>query len=602
MPERESEQTSARSFLTNKQVEPPCMEEQMAAQAEQAQAGASMRVVDGWHAIDWRAVAYNVKRLQARIVKATQSGKHGKAKALQWVLTHSFSARAEAVRRVTENSGKHTAGVDGVTWRTPDRKIEAVRNTGRRRGYKPLPLRRIYIPKASNPAKLRPLGIPTMRDRAEQALHLLGLDPIAETIQDANSYGFRRERSPADAIQQCFNALGKRHSPEWVLEGDIKACFDEISHDWLLEHIPMHRKTLGQWLKAGYIERSALHATDAGTPQGGIISPVLANLALDGMEKTLRAAYPLSNQKGRRGKVNLVRFADDFIVTAATREILANEVRPMLEAFLHQRGLRLSDEKTHITHIDDGFDFLGQNIRRFQGTKLIITPSKRSVSAVKRRIHEVIKRNCAASGEELIRQLNPIMRGWCNYHRHVCSSRTFWKLTDYVFHRLISWARRKHRGKNMVYFKTRYFADRGGHAWVFSVARQRADGMLERVYLEYPSHIHIERHVKVKSDANPYDPAWESYFEARGFSRTRDAFAGRIDLETLHRRQQGVCQRCGQAITPETGWERHHVQWRVFGGTDALDNLCLLHPNCHRQLHSQAGRLDRRRDLADGLS
>lgn len=414
MPERESEQTSARSFLTNKQVEPPCMEEQMAAQAEQAQAGASMHVVDGWHAIDWRAVAYNVKRLQARIVKATQSGKHGKAKALQWMLTHSFSARAEAVRRVTENSGKHTAGVDGVTWRTPDRKIEAVRNTGRRRGYKPLPLRRIYIPKASNPAKLRPLGIPTMRDRAEQALHLLGLDPIAETIQDANSYGFRRERSPADAIQQCFNALGKRHSPEWVLEGDIKACFDEISHDWLLEHIPMHRKTLGQWLKVGYIERGVLHATDAGTPQGGIISPALANLALDGMEKMLRSAYPLSNQKGRRGKVNLVRFADDFIVTAATREILANEVRPMLEAFLHQRGLRLSDEKTHITHIDDGFDFLGQNIRRFQGTKLIITPSKRSVSAVKRRIHEVIKRNCAASGEELIRQLNPIMRGWCN--------------------------------------------------------------------------------------------------------------------------------------------------------------------------------------------
>src|SRR5258708_20840534 len=238
-----------------------------------------------WQSIDWNAVHKNVRRLQARIVQATKEGKWGKVKALQHLLTHSFSGKALAVKRVTENQGKNTPGVDKVTWETPQKKATAITSL-KQRGYHPLPLRRIYIPKSNG--KKRPLGIPTMRDRAMQALYVLALDPISETLADPNSYGFRKGRSTADAIAQCFTLLSKKNKPQWILEGDIKACFDRIDHDWLLAHVPMDREILKKWLKSGYLQGSVFYPTEEGTPQGGIISPVLANLALDGMERLLR--------------------------------------------------------------------------------------------------------------------------------------------------------------------------------------------------------------------------------------------------------------------------------------------------------------------------
>lgn len=252
-------------------------------------AGAASHDEVNWHAIHWQKVHQDVRRLQARIVKAEQAGKRGKVKALQRLLTHSFSGKALAVRRVTENQGKRTAGVDGALWDTPAKKATAIQML-RRRGYQPQPLRRIYIPKRNG--KTRPLGIPTMLDRAMQALHLLALDPIAECHADPNSYGFRRERSTADAMEQCHTVLSNRGGAQWVFEGDIKACFDRISHAWLLAHVPMDKTILHQWLKAGFMERHVLHPTEAGTPQGGICSPVLANLALDGLETKLREKYP----------------------------------------------------------------------------------------------------------------------------------------------------------------------------------------------------------------------------------------------------------------------------------------------------------------------
>jgi RNA-directed DNA polymerase len=236
--------------------------------------GAVSNVTMNWTDIEWDEVHRNVRRLQARIVKATQEGRWGKVKALQRLLTRSFSGRALAVKRVTENRGKNTPGVDGEIWDTPAKKMKAVHEL-RSRGYRPQPLRRMYIPKSNG--KMRPLGIPTMKDRAMQALYLLALDPVAETLADPNSYGLRKERCQADAIARCFSNLSRRVSPEWILEGDIKSCFDRISHAWLLEHIPIERNVLHRWLKAGYMEQHILHPTEEGTPQGGIAKPRLAN-------------------------------------------------------------------------------------------------------------------------------------------------------------------------------------------------------------------------------------------------------------------------------------------------------------------------------------
>ena len=281
---------------------------------EEVATGAPFHGVTNWHDIDWESANHNVRRLQARIVQATQEKRWGKVKALQRLLTHSFSGKALAVRRVTENQGKNTPGVDKVTWNTPHKKINAVYSL-RQRDYHPQPLRRIYIPKKNG--KKRPLGIPVMKCRAMQALYLLALDAVAETTADPNSYGFRSQRSTADAIEQCFKALGKGYSPQWILEGDIKGCFDAISHDWLLTHIPMEKVMLRKWLKAGYMEKHVLHPTEEGTPQGGIISPVLANMTLDGLERKLAGLFPKTTVPGIAAKVNFVRYADDFI--GATR-------------------------------------------------------------------------------------------------------------------------------------------------------------------------------------------------------------------------------------------------------------------------------------------
>jgi len=289
-------------------------------------AGASSNKVSDWQAIDWPKVRRDVRRLQLRIAKAIRAGKYGKAKALSWLLTHSRSAKLLAVKRVTENKGAKTPGVDNQLWRTDRQKYAAVQNL-KRRGYRPLPLRRHYIPKKNG--KLRPLSIPTLRDRAMQALHALALKPIAETVGDRNSYGFREGRSCADAIGQSFCALAKSYAPVWVLEGDIKSCFDRISHKWLLANTPMDARILRQWLEAGYREKDQLFPTQQGTPQGGIISPLLANLTLDGMEKAIRSRIRI-----RHDQVNFIRYADDFVVTARTKETLEQIVKPAVVAFL----------------------------------------------------------------------------------------------------------------------------------------------------------------------------------------------------------------------------------------------------------------------------
>ena len=328
---------------------------------------------------------------------------------------------------MTENKGKKTPGVDGATWSTPIAKTKAILSLGRR-GYKVKPLRRVVIPKKNG--KTRPLGIPVMKDRAMQALHLLALSPVAETTADNHSYGFRPERATTDAREQCFAILAKRGSSQWVLEGDIKSCFDNISHEWLQNHVAMDKVILQKWLKAGFIYEKELFPTEAGTPQGGIISPTLANMTLDGLEAELQKELATS-KKGKfskklmsRSKVNFVRYADDFIITGRTKELLENKVKPIIEIFLKDRGLTLSVEKTKITHIDDGFDFLGWNIRKYDG-KLLTKPAKGNVAAILSKIRATVKENKQATQENLIRLLNPIIQGWANYHRGAVAKKTF---------------------------------------------------------------------------------------------------------------------------------------------------------------------------------
>lgn len=446
-----------------------------------------------WEAIDWKKVRTTVNRLQTRIAKATREGKWNRVKRLQYLLTHSYSAKLLAVRTVTQNRGARTPGIDGERWIQPSEKMRAaLRLTSKQ--YHAQPLKRIYIPKPGKDTK-RPLSIPTMYDRAMQALYALALQPVGETCADKRSFGFRLFRSAQDVTQYAFFCLRHPKSAPWILEGDIRGCFDNISHEWLKANIPMEPSVLNQFLKAGFVFEQKLYPTDKGTPQGGLISPILANMALEGIEKILDKMFP-------KMKVHFIRYADDFLVTTPTRDI-AEGIRECIRKFLAKRGLELSESKTQITHIDEGFDFLGWNFRKYHG-KLIIKPSQNSIGKITDKMREIIHKAAAWTQDELIKALNPVITGWANYHCHIVAKRAYQRLDAILWNMLWRWTKRRHSNKGRRWIARRYWHTEGTRNWVF-----KSDSATLLLFADTK----IRRHSMVKLDANPYLD--REYFLAR---------------------------------------------------------------------------------------
>ncbi|HEY8889774.1 MAG TPA: group II intron reverse transcriptase/maturase [Clostridium sp.] len=464
-------------------------------------------LADKWDSIDWIQVQNDVNRLQSRIAKATVKGDKNKAKQLQYLLTHSFSAKIYAVKKVTTNKGKKTSGVDKKLWSTSASKMKAVLKLNGKH-YRSKPLKRVYIAKKGKNKK-RPLGIPTMYDRAMQTLYALALEPIAETKGDNISFGFRQGRSAKDACEQIFNVLARKCSPTWILEGDIKGCFDNINHSWLQENIPMDKRIMKQFLESGFIYEGKLFPTDTGSPQGGAISSLYANMALDGLEKVIQDKYHrntkgnIENHYRAKTKVNLVRYADDFIITANTKEV-AVELKEVVSQFLETRGLVLSEEKTRITHINEGFDFLGWTFRKFK-EKLIVKPSKGSIKSLIRKCSTIIlKEGKACTQSDIIRRLNSVIRGWTNYHKHTVASQAFSYINNTLYYLLHYWAKHRHPNKNRWWRINKYWHQKGYKIWVF---------MTEDYSLINLRRIKIVRHPNLKISQNPF--SHKEYFVKR---------------------------------------------------------------------------------------
>ena len=534
-----------------------------------------------WHWIDWEKAMRIVRKLQARIVQAVKATNWRKVRALQRLLARSTSAKLLAIRQVTTNKGAKTAGIDGKVWDSPSKKWKA-KDSLDSKGYQAQAVRVIKIPKKNG--KQRKLGIPTMRDRAMQALYLQTLDPVSETLADHHSYGFRRYRSCADAIRQCHTVLYRKQSAEWILEADIKGCFDHISHEWLMQNIPLPNAILQQWLQSGQQFKGQYFPTPEGTPQGAIISPTLANITLDGLQAHLDQAFNIKRKVGggyaNPHRLHFIRYADDFIITAKDRTVLIDRVLPLVRAFLKDRGLELSETKTRISSIHEGFDFLGKHLRKYNG-KLLIKPSKSSIKTFLSDIRSIIRRYPTITAAHLIVLLNPKIRGWAMYYRHDVSKEVFYKIDHHIWQAIWRWCCRRHPNKGKRWIKNKYFTYHKGDHWTF----HNYDEHGNLIYLMKMGKVKIERHRKIRGNANPYDGSDEVYFEQRTQQHMLRRLRGKTVLRQLYNRQAGKCPLCQQAITAQSGWHIHHILPRYLGGQDTSDNLVLLHPTCHRQVH-----------------
>jgi RNA-directed DNA polymerase len=535
---------------------------------------------DGWHTIDWIKANEYVEHLQGKIVEATCVEDWKRVYNLQRQIVMSFSGRALAIRRVVTNSGGKTPGIDGIVWRGSDdymTAIEALKEIVMNpKGYRASPLRRVYIPKGDS-GDTRPLGIPTLLDRTVQAVYHLALDPVVETRSDPNSFGFRKRRSCHDAITALRNHLDKWYSARWILDADLSKCFDKISHEFLLKHTKICDKTvLQQWLKSGVMEEDSFSMTTEGTPQGGIISPTLCNVALNGLEDMIHKTIPW--KKGKTPKIHVIRYADDFVVLGSNPEMLG-KVKIATSTWLADRGLEFNEKKTSLVHIRKGFVFLGFNISRKnwnprlnkmtdQETVLVIEPAIKGIRKLKKVISETILKESPI--ERIISTLNPILRGWTEYFRiSYHSQRIFIKIEYHIFWLMVRWSA-KHGGslrKTMAKYTRR------------SKTRKWNWGVSDTLKLFNPSEAPIIAHTPLKLSRNPYDPNDKEYFEKRIEKRVLAKFRAAV-----YRRHNNICPICNQSLNNGENIELHHIKPAKDGGKYKLNNIVPLHQICHQKV------------------
>ena len=540
-----------------------------------------------WHSINWRKLERSVYKLQKRIYQASARGDVKAYRRLQKTLMKSWSARALAVRRVTQdNQGKKTAGVDGVKSLTPKQRLELTGNLNL--GSKVSPTRRVWIPKPGTEEK-RPLGIPTMKDRALQALVKLVLEPEWEARFEPNSYGFRAGRSCHDAIGAIFNAINGK--PKYVLDADIAKCFDRINQEKLLIKLntsPTIRRQIRAWLKAGVMDGKQLFPTSEGTPQGGVISPLLANIALHGMEERIKQyTETLEGRKQHNYQsLSLIRYADDFVILHKDITVV-QRCKEIISEWLQGMGLELKPSKTRLTHTlhqyeqeKPGFDFLGFTIQQFpvgkyhskQGFKTIITPSKQKQKVHYDQIASVIEAHKAAPQAALISRLNPIIRGWANYYATVVSKVTYSDIDHLMYQKLNAWAKHRHPKKNGKWVSKRYWQSIDGDNWVFATRKEGSTSLRLLNHADTP----IVRHVKVKGESSPYDGNlvyWSTRMGNNPEMPTR--------VSKLLKKQKGKCTHCEMFFREDDVMEVDHIIPKSKGGKDEYKNLQLLHRHCH---------------------
>lgn len=539
-----------------------------------------------WNAVDWRQCRRTVENLRKRIFRASKMGNYRQVRNLQKLMLRSRANTLVSVRRVTqENAGKDTPGIDRVLVKTPAARAKIADEIHLRQPWRVHPTRRVYIPKSNG--KQRPLGIPTVIDRCHQARVKNALEPEWEAKFEAISYGFRPGRSCHDAIED-IHVVASQGKKLWVLDADIRGAFDHINHDTLLKRVSGFpaRKLLERWLKAGFVDDGKRYETLAGTPQGGVISPLLANIALDGMEMALGIRWTKQHRRHRDSTYALVRYADDFVVLTDTKESAEN-AREILREWLADRGLELSSEKTRVVHLDKGVDFLGFTIRRYKSKKkksgfvTLCQPSKAAVQRFRAKVKEIWKQLRGHSIEAVIRKLKPILRGWANYYRYAASRKTFRTFDKWLFHRQIRYTRQMHPKKSWQWRSKRYFGrfeTRRQDRWVFGDAQTGA-------FLPKMSWIGIERHVKVANTASPDDGNLSNYWEKR--KRKEGARLPKTN-HLLSRQQNQRCPVCGDFLLNGEALQRHHkIMNKSSRERYSLENQALLHTMCHQQIHSE---------------